>query len=203
MYSNGFVPIYGYRLPRVHAPAVWTPSKVALNRHLRALWEQHVYGTRLTVNRIAGRLPDEQATAATLLRKADDFAAALKPFYGQETAAKFGTLLREHLTIAAQLVKSLQAGNTAAAEDANKRWYANADAIADFLSRINPYWSKSEWQSILHEHLKLLTGEVAARLAGDDAENVATSDRIEAQALEMADVMSYGIFHQFPSAFTR
>ncbi|WP_193790084.1 hypothetical protein [Paenibacillus beijingensis] len=54
---------------------------------------------------------------------------------------------------------------------------------------------------MLHEHLKLLSSEVASRLAGNYAENVAISDRIEEQALGMADVMTSGIVQQFPRAF--
>lgn len=172
-----------------------------LNQNLRALWEQHVYWTRLTVNSIIGRLPDEKETTARLLRNPIDFAAALKTFYGEEIANQFAHLLTDHLTIAVEVVKALQANNSQAATNAQNRWYANADAIADFLSRINPYWSKDIWKNMLYEHLRLLTSEVATRLAGNYAENVALSDQIESQALEMADVMTKGIIQQFSSVF--
>lgn len=179
----------------------WTPSKVELNRNLRALWEQHVYWTRLTVNSIADGLPDVKSTTERLLRNPDDFAAALAPIYGPAIAGEFARLLRAHLTIAAELVKDLKSGDSQAAKDAQRRWYANADSIAEFLARINPYWSKTEWQHMLYEHLRLLTDEVATRLAKDYVKNVAISDQIEAQALEMADVMTTGIVQQFPSSF--
>ncbi len=192
---------YDYNYRPVYSNA-WTPSMVKLNQNLRALWEQHVYWTRLTVNSIVGRLPDEKETTARLLRNPTDFAEALEPLYGTDIANKFAKLLRDHLTIAAELVKTLQAGDSAAAANIQKRWYANAEAIADFLSRINPYWSKENWKSMLFEHLKLLTQEVMSRHTGNYMENVATNDRIESQALEMADVMTNGIIQQFPSAFT-
>ncbi|MFB9329902.1 acetylglutamate kinase [Paenibacillus aurantiacus] len=153
------------------------------------------------MNSIVGRLPDESATTARLLRNADDFGAALEPLYGTAIASGFASLLRSHLTIAAELVKALQAGNTAAAENAQKRWYENADEIASFLGRINPYWSQAEWQRMMYEHLRLLTSEVSTRLMGNYAENVALSDRIEPQALEMADTMTSGIIRQFPANF--
>lgn len=155
----------------------------------------------MTVNSIVGSLPDEEATTARLLRNADDFAAVLRPLYGPAIASGFAELLKTHLTIAAELVKALKAGNTAAAEDARKRWFMNADDIAAFLARINPFWSEAEWRNMLREHLRLLSNEVATRLAGNYEENVATSDRIQAQALEMADVMTRGIAQQFPSFF--
>ncbi|MCR8965139.1 hypothetical protein O0550_18360 [Brevibacillus halotolerans] len=39
--------------------------------------------------------------------------------------------------------------------------------IAIFLSRINPYWSQEEWRQMMYQHLRLLTAEVAARIAGN------------------------------------
>ncbi|RIX60468.1 acetylglutamate kinase [Paenibacillus nanensis] len=184
-------------------PFTWTPSKVTLNQTLRTLWEQHVYWTRLTVNSIIGRQPDENVTTERLLRNAVDFEAVLRPLYGAAVAERFGDLLRNHLTIAAELVKALRDNQQAAAADANRRWFANADAIAEFLSRINPHWSREEWRRMLYEHLRLLSSEVSSRVTGNYTENVALNDQIEPQALQMADTMTTGIIQQFPAAFSR
>ncbi|MGG1444796.1 hypothetical protein ABE354_22610 [Brevibacillus laterosporus] len=54
---------------------------------------------------------------------------------------------------------------------------------------------------MMYEHLRLLTAEAAARIAGNYTENVSTDDLIEPQALEMADVMTNGIIQQFPNLF--
>ena len=66
----------------------------------------------------------------------------LKPFYGNRIAARFSNLIREHLVIAAELVKAAKAGNQKAAAAAERRWYANGEEIAEFLSRINPFISR-------------------------------------------------------------
>ncbi|MFD2115355.1 acetylglutamate kinase [Paenibacillus yanchengensis] len=179
----------------------WTTASVELNRNLRALWEQHVFWTRLTVNSIVDGLADVKPTTERLLRNPDDFAAALAPIYGPVIASEFAKLLTEHLTIAAELVTNLKAGNTQAAQNATKRWYANADQIAVFLSKINPYWSVEQWRHMLYEHLGLLTEEVTSRIAQDYTRNVALADPIQAQALGMADVMTSGIVQQFPMQF--
>ncbi len=179
----------------------WTPASVELNRNLRALWEQHVFWTRLTVNSIVDGLADVKPTTERLLRNPDDFAAAMAPLYGGAIAAAFAKLLRAHLTIAAELTTNLKNGNAQAAASDKKRWYANADQIADFLSKINPYWSKEQWQQMLYEHLGLLTEEVASRIARDYTRNIALADPIQAQALEMADIMTSGIVKQFPMQF--
>lgn len=196
-----YVPTYFYPAFRKADPMKWTPASVDLNRKLRSLWEQHVFWTRLTVNSIVDGLEDVQPTTARLLQNPSDFAMVLAPIYGTAIASQFEKLLREHLTIAAELVTDLKSGSSAAAEDAQKRWYANADAIAAFLAQINPYWSKLEWQKMMYEHLRLLTEEVASRIAKDYVRNVDTSRFIEQQALDMADLMTSGIVQQFPSMF--
>jgi hypothetical protein len=80
-------------------------------------------------------------------------------------------------------------------------WYANADEIAVFLGRINPYWSMQQWQTMLYEHLALTKTEAVNILTGKYAEGISVFDQIEMQALEMADVMTYGIVMQFPDVF--
>ncbi|GGL41571.1 acetylglutamate kinase [Sporolactobacillus putidus] len=121
---------------------------------------------------------------------------------GSAVAAQFEKLFTEHLVIAAQLVQAAKAGHSAGAADAEKRWYANADVIAAFLGHINPHWSAKNWQSMMHEHLALTKAEAAQLLTKKYSESISTFDRIEPQALTMADVMAYGIARQFPSKFS-
>lgn len=196
-----YYPVYYYPGFRQEHFMQWTPTSVELNRKLRTLWEQHVFWTRLTVNSIVDGLGDVEQTTARLLRNPKDFAAVLAPIYGSVIANEFEKLFSEHLTIAAELVTALKAGNTTAAENAQKRWYANADDIAQFFARVNPYWSKEEWQRMMYEHLRLLSEEVATRISKDYTTNVALSDSIEQQALDMADMMTNGIVQQFPMSF--
>lgn len=200
---QGYYSYYPYYVFRQDSHCEWTPSMVELNRTLRSLWEQHVFWTRLTINSIVDGLADADATTQRLLRNPKDFAAALAPIYGMPVASQFEKLLTEHLTIAAELVTALKNNQAQTAEDAKRRWYENADAIAVFLASINPYWSEAEWRHMMHEHLDLLSQEVAYRLNRDYANNVAISDVIQEQALMMADEMTKGIVRQFPGNFYR
>ncbi len=183
------------------APLCIGKAEQALSNHMRMLWEQHVYWTRLLIISIVFALPDTDLVANRLLRNPKDFEAALKPFYGEDIAAKFAKLFASHLTIAAELVKAAKAGDNTAAADAEKRWYANASQIAAFLGNINPYWSTQEWQKMLFNHLAMTKSEAVYFLTQKYADTISMFENIEQEALIMADMMTQGIVKQFPQYF--
>jgi hypothetical protein len=174
-----------------------TKAEVDLMNNIRMLWEQHGAWTRMAITSMVFGLPDEDLVINRLLQNPVDFANALKFFYGDKIASKFGDLLKSHLVIAAQLVKAAKAGDNKSATEAEKMWYENADEIALFLSYINPYWSRESWKAMLYEHLALVKAEAVAMLTKDYAGGIEVYDKIESQSLEMADMMAEGIIRQF------
>lgn len=166
--------------------------------YFRLLWEQHAEWTRMAVMGIAHDLPETDLILKRLLRNPVDFGNALSDFYGQEAADAFAKLLTEHLTIAAELVRAAKAGDNNAMTDADQRWHQNAEQMAELLGSINPYWSVEDWSAMLNEHLELLSANVAEMLGKKYAESINSYDDIEAQVLEMADMMAEGIAEQFP-----
>ena len=163
---------------------------------LRLLWEQHVYWTRMVILGIAFDLPDLKQTTNRLLRNARDFGRVFGRFYGKEIAAEFERLIRDHLVIAAELVKAAKAGNSSAAADAEKRWYANAEEIVCFLKNINPNWTVHCMRSMWFTHLVLTKEEAVATLKGEYDRSIETFNQIEKEALVMADEFSCGIINQ-------
>lgn len=176
-------------------------AQVDFQNYMRLLWEQHVAWTRMAVTSIVFNLPDTDVVVARLLQNAPDMGNALKPFYGERIAAMYTNLIKDHLVIAADLVKAAKAGDTKAAAEAEKRWYSNADDIVDFLTHINPYISKTEFKKMFYEHLALTKSEAVAMLNKDYKLSVQLYDKIELQALEMADMISDAIIKQFPRMF--
>lgn len=172
-------------------------KSIMLMNILRKLWVQHVMWTRSFIISTAADLGDLDVVTKRLLRNPTDFANVLKKYYGAPKADKFRELFEQHLLIAADLVNKAKAQDTAGAEVARRKWFANADDIASFLASINRYWNKKEWQAMLYDHLQMTEQEAVARLNGRYAEDVRLYDDIEAQALKMADYMSRGIQRQF------
>ena len=184
-----------------HGKAGVSARELALRNDMRKLWEDHVTWTRLAIISLTTGSPDTSATVGRLLRNQDDIGAAVEPFYGQPAGNRLATLLREHITIAADLIAAAKAGNQQDVATQQARWAANADQIARFLSGANPHWPFDPVRRMLHEHLQLTTREVVARLQGDWAADVAVYDEIHLQALHMADMLSAGIVAQFPRRF--
>jgi hypothetical protein len=169
-----------------------------LSCYISMLWYEHVAWTRMAVVALLNNLPETELVLQRLLRNATDFAEALTPFYGEEAAQEFAGLFSDHITIAAELVRAAQSGDTAAYEAIEQRWYDNADLIAEFLSGINPSWSQEDWSAMLDEHLALLSENIAAMIAQNFEESINGFDDIVMQAQEMAEMMAEGIEMQFP-----
>ena len=149
-----------------------------------------------------GNLPDKGDTTDRLLQNQVDIGNAIKPYYGDAAGEKLTALLKTHITTAAEVVAAAKANDTAKMADANKRWYANADEIAAFLSGANPKsWPPAEMKQMMHEHLDLTTAEVVAHLKGIWADDIAAYDKVHGQILRMADMLSAGIVKQYPAKF--
>jgi hypothetical protein len=185
--------------PAPHASAA---KQFAFREAMRKLWEEHVVWTRQFVVSAVGDLPDKSAAAERLLRNQADIGNAVKPFYGDAAGERLTALLKDHIMIAAELVTHVKKGDKAKSEDAGRRWNANADEIAAFLSGANPKaWPAGEMKKMMREHLDLTTAEVTARLRGDWAADIAAYEKVHTQILHMADMLSAGIISQFPQKF--
>ena len=155
----------------------------------------------MAITAIVFKLPDLNFVLGRLLRNATDMGNALRPYYGDQIADAYADLIREHLTIAADLVTAAVNGETEKAEQKEADWYRNADEIVEFLSRINPYYDEEAFRKMFYSHLALTKLEAVCMIQKNFELEVQVFDQIEAEALMMADMLSDGIFKQFPYRF--
>ena len=184
-----------------HGPRTDSSSAAQLRADMRRLWEDHVAYTAFFYKAAIDGGDDAGKIAARLLRNQDDIGNAVKAFYGEEAGNKVAALLRDHILIAADLVKAAKAGDAAGQEVANKRWYQNADDLAALLSSANPNWQRKSLQDALHGHLQMVTDQVVATLHHDTAAAIAAYDKGAEHMLMLADVLASGIVKQFPERF--
>ncbi len=184
-----------------HTPAA-TGKADALRADMRVLWEDHIVWTRLAIISLTTGSADTQATVARLLQNQVHIGNAVKPYYGKAAGEKLTTELRRHILIAADVVASAKAGDTAKLADAQARWRRNADAIAGVLASVNPrYWKLGAMKAEMHKHLALTTEEAVARIRGDWRADVAAYDKVHRHILHMSDALADGLIKQFPKRF--
>jgi len=185
-----------------HGQAGSSARELALRSTMDRLWQEHVVWTRLAIISLTTGAPDTKETVARLLRNQTDLGNAVKPFYGAAAGKQLTALLREHILIAADLIAVAQKGDGAGVSAQQARWTKNADEIAALLSSANPrFWKLGAMKTMMHEHLRLTTDEVVARLKGDWAADVKAYDRVEREILHMSEMLADGLVGQFPARF--
>lgn len=189
-------------VPAASTPRALTSAQLALHDQMRKLWEDHVTWTRLAIVTFADGSAGFDATVKRLLQNQADIGAAVGSYFGTSAGDALTGLLRDHITIAVELLQAAKSGDTAAFDEAKARWYANADAIADFLSAANPrVWPQDMMRADMRTHLDQTLAEAAAELAGDYPASVAAYEDVHAHILAMADMLTAGIIATFPSRF--
>ena len=180
-----------------------SPAAVALKQDMRKLWTDHVVWTRDYIIAAVGDQPSAQAAANRLMKNQEDIGNAVGNIYGAAAGQQLTTLLKEHISIAVDLIKAAKAGDKAAQQSADAKWQQNGVAIADFLSKANPHWPRATLVELMKGHLTTTTAEVVARLTKKWDEDVRAFDEVYRHILMMSDALSDGIVKQFPDKFGR
>jgi len=176
-------------------------AAMALNQTMRKLWTDHIVWTRDYIVAAVGDQPDATAAANRLMKNQENIGAAVAGFYGKAAGDGLTTLLKEHITIAVDIIKFAKAGDKASQQEADAKWHRNAEAIADFLAKANPNWPRATLVDMMNVHLSTTTDEVVARLTKNWDADVRAYDKVYDHILMMADALSDGIVKQFPDKF--
>lgn len=176
-------------------------SKEDLRMHMRKLWLDHIYWTRLFIVSSLANLPDASHAADRLIRNQKEIGDLIGAFYKGQ-GEKIAQLLTRHITIAAEYVSSFNSvngvGSKKTSDEIRKNWYRNADEITAFLYSLNPNWNL---RNHMYQHLQLTEAEISARMAKNYATEINYTDELINQSRQIADALTDGIIRQFPMAF--
>lgn len=197
------LPAISVKASSIHSKAglPFTKAQCELQKAERELWIDHVSWTRSYIISAIASLKDQNDVLQRLLKNQDDIGNSIKPYYGEEAGNKLAALLREHITLAGQVLDAAKNNNKAELDKYNKLWYENADKIAAFLSSANPYYSEKVLKDMLHAHLQFLTDQVVARLNGNWQADIEAYDKGEQHMIHFAEILADGIIKQFPDKF--
>lgn len=175
---------------------------IALHSVMRKAWADHMQWTYAAVDAFFHNPKALHSTLQRLLANQDDIGNAIKPYYGDSAGMQLTDLLRAHINQAVPVLKAAQAGDQAALKAAQDDWYANAQQIADFLTRANPdNWPASATGPALKMHIDQTTTYALDLLEGDYPTAIADYDTAFHHMMELADILADGIVTQFPDHF--
>jgi hypothetical protein len=166
---------------------------------MRKLWTDHTVYTHDYIVSALATMPDLPAVTQRLLRNQDDIGDAIKPIYGDAAGKKLSALLRDHILIAADIVKAAKVNDTKTVDALQKKWRQNGNDLAAFLASANPTWKQPTLTDMLRRHLDFVTQQVVARIKGDWAGDIKAYDAGYTHMLMFADMLSDGIIKQNPT----
>lgn len=179
----------------------FTQEQVQLKTAMQRLWIDHVIWTRSFIVSFLEDINNQDAVLERLLKNQNDIGNAIKPFYGEKAGNQLATLLREHIVIAGNLIGAARQKNMADFKKFNEQWFRNADDIAEFLASLNPNWIENDFKNALYIHLQLLTDQVNAILNKEYEAEIVAFDKGTDHITLLADMLTNGIFRQFPEKF--
>ena len=179
-----------------------TPKALALHDAMRDLWQAHGTWTERAIVDYVGELPDAEAAIARLLRNQAEIGDAVKPFYGAKAGAELTKLLKAHINAAVALLVAAKSGDAPATAKAKAAFYTNGDEVAAFLHGANPHqWSLRAMRTMMRVHLDQVVGLAVDQLEGHYNAAIDLYGHYIDHLLDMADMLSSGIVHQFPARF--
>lgn len=185
----------------LNRPIAHTTSTRVLEAQMLELWEQHVVWNRNVMLCIVDELPGTDQAVKRLHQNKIEIGDAIKPYYGEAAGDQLTKLLYAHVTISAEVITLAKAKKNTALQEANQRWYANAEEIAGFLADTNPYWAMDDSKLIIKEQLILTTNQAVYRIQKNYSADVIAYDKAYADVLKMANIFADGIAKQFPEKF--
>lgn len=167
-----------------------------LNQTLRSLWEQLSYWLRMYLVSVSGDMSDGEEVRNRLQQIPEQMERVFAQYYPPEIAAELRQSLEQFvngLTTLAGLVKNGSAEETDRKEMELEQ---EADRLAELFSNVNINYDADQLKEALGEYLLQTKREIVARLSGEFAEDIATFDEVERQALRIADYLASGIREQ-------
>jgi hypothetical protein len=166
------------------------------------LWVGHIFWVRAVSVAVidkrdgAGKVAEQQA-----VENAKAIAATIEPFYGAAAKERFFTLLAGHYTAVKQYLLATVSSDAAAQSTATQSLTSNADEIAVFLSKANPYLPKDAVQGLLLAHGGHHIQQIQQLKDGDYKAEAQTWKGMKKHVYQIADATADALAKQFAKKF--
>lgn len=155
----------------------------------RTLWNDHISYTRNAIVSILSGLPDVAAISARLIKNQEDIGTFLTPYYPVDQVATLVDLLKQHITIAVDVVNAV--------EGAESLWRANGNSIVAHLQMMNPmFWPASLMGPLWTAHLDMTIAQVNARKSQAWTDDIDAYDMNHQHMNRFSDLFAFGVIYQ-------
>jgi hypothetical protein len=175
----------------------YTCDAMKLRLQMRKLWTDHAIFTKQLIVDIIDDLPSMNYTIDRLARNQEQTGKCFKSFFGDVASDNLIKLLKEHVTITTDLLKSIKAENADNAATLEDQWTTNIEDISTFLGTINQCYSVDELSDIFKTYLILTKYQFIARMDKDYNAEIMYFDMGLNHILRMSDCLTDGLIENF------
>lgn len=176
---------------------IFSYEEVKLKITMRKLWEDHAVWMRQFIVDLLANLPSIDKTTERLLKNQETIGNCIKPFFGDMVGDTLVSLLKDHITITADLLKAIKARDVIRSANLETDAVTNAENMATFFSTINPCYSRDELRDMLDTHLILVKYQFIARMSRDYNSDIMYFDMGLHHILMISDYLFKGIVERF------
>jgi hypothetical protein len=170
---------------------------------LRDLWIGHIFWVR-AVSMATIEEQEAAAKAAELkaVANAQSIAATIEPFYGAAAKDVFFKLLAGHYGAVKAYLVATVADDAAKQSTATQSLTSNAEQIASFLSKANPYLSKDALNNLLSAHGGHHIQQIQQLKDGRYESEAHTWEEMKNHVYQIADATADALAKQFAEKFS-
>jgi hypothetical protein len=176
---------------------IYTYEEIKLKLSLRKQMEDHIIWIRQFNVDLIADLPSLDKTVERFFKNIESIGNCFRPYFGDTAADTLTSLLKDHITITSNMVKSIKDGDSANESIYETDSITNAENISTFLSSINSCYSKEDLTEMFKTYLLLWKYQFIARLTGDYNADILYFDMGLHHILTLSDFLFKGIVEKF------
>lgn len=163
----------------------------------RMLWRDLATWLMAYMVSLYGGVGNTEALSNRLYNVPIEYGNILRSYFGEQITGEYMNLIVQYIALLQSFFVAQINNDVNLMNSLTQQIYQNVDTSADFLAKINPYWSKSEWVSLLSAFTSTHIEEARTLLTQNYERNVDIFDRILAQTNIIGDYFSQGLTYYF------
>lgn len=171
-----------------------TYSQMSMIFNARIFWRRFTTWIRVyIISRYAGIGTEEEAFGRLYI-ETSGVGDMLQIIFERESATRVSQLLNLIIFTLRDLLSSQLKGNSEAMNQNVTRLYKSAEELSVFLTTINPYLNRSEWENLLKAYIRNTIEEANSFVSGNYRKDIETFGILTALSNKMGDVFAQALY---------